>query len=85
MSQDTNPLTMARMKKGQRARIERVDSSDPSVVRLMILGLVEGTEVEFRQSALGGDPLEFRVFGSTLSLRRAQADRFEVTPVDSRA
>jgi Fe2+ transport system protein FeoA len=51
------------------------------VQRLMILGLVEGAELTFLRSSLGGDPLEFRIYGASISLRREQARRFEVTRV----
>jgi Fe2+ transport system protein FeoA len=45
----------------------------------MVLGLVEGAEITFLRSSLGGDPLEFRVYGAAISLRRDQARRFHVT------
>jgi Fe2+ transport system protein FeoA len=51
------------------------------VQRLMVLGLVTGTEIEFTGAALGGDPLEFRLFGNGISLRREQARHFEVVAV----
>jgi Fe2+ transport system protein FeoA len=44
----------------------------------MVLGLVEGAELTFVRASLGGDPLEFRVFGAAISLRREQARHFEV-------
>jgi Fe2+ transport system protein FeoA len=47
----------------------------------MVLGLVAGAEVEFSGAAIGGDPLEFRLFGNSISLRYAQALRFEVAAV----
>ena len=47
----------------------------------MVLGLVEGAEMTFLRSSIGGDPLEFRIYGAAISLRRAQAQRFHVTPV----
>ena len=45
----------------------------------MVLGLVEGAEMTFLRSSLGGDPLEFRIYGASISLRRAQARRFGVS------
>ncbi len=45
----------------------------------MVLGLVEGAELTFLRSSLGGDPLEFRIYGASISLRRAQARRFHVS------
>jgi Fe2+ transport system protein FeoA len=46
----------------------------------MVLGLVEGAEMTFVRASLGGDPLEFRIYGAAISLRRAQARRFHVRP-----
>lgn len=74
MAQKTN--TLASMKRGETGTIQSIDASDPQVQRLMVLGLVEGTEVELAGAALGGDPMEFRFCGSGISLRREQADRF---------
>lgn len=75
--------TLATLKRGQTGTIQSIDSSDPQVQRLMVLGLVEGTDVELAGAALGGDPMEFRFFGSGISLRREQARRFTVTHRDS--
>ncbi len=72
-------MTIADLKRGDRARIEAVDPAEPTVRRLMVLGLVEGAELECLGGSLGGDPLELRVHGSALSLRRADARRFSVT------
>lgn len=72
------PVTLADLKPGERALIESIDTSDPAVQRLMVLGLVESAELEFLRKSLGGDPLEFRLFGTAMSLRREQARRFSV-------
>ncbi len=73
--------TLAALKQGQKATIEAVNTTDPQVQRLMTLGLVEGAEVELASSALGGDPMEFRLFGRGISLRQEQARHFRVSPV----
>ena len=72
-------MTLADLKRGDRARIDAVDPIEPSVRRLMVLGLVEGAELECLGGSLGGDPMELRIHGSALSLRRADARRFRVT------
>ena len=74
-------MTLASLKRGQKALIQAIDARDPTVQRLMMLGLVEGAEVEFSSAAIGGDPLEFRLFGIAISLRREQALLFTVSPV----
>ena len=71
-------MTIADLKRGDRARIDSIDPGEPSVQRLMTLGLVEGAELECLGGSLGGDPMELRIHGSALSLRRADARRFKV-------
>ena len=72
-------MTLDQLQFGQKYIIDDVDATDPVVQRLMVLGLVEGTEIELASSAIGGDPIEFRIFGNAISLRREQAVRFAVT------
>lgn len=71
-------MTLADLRAGARATITAIDARDPAVQRLMTLGLVEGVEVDFLQASLGGDPLEIRLFGAAISLRREQARAFAV-------
>ena len=73
--------TLATLKRGQKAVIRFVDAVDPQVQRLMVMGLVEGAEVEHAGAAIGGDPIEFRLFGCGISLRQEHAKYFEVSPV----
>ena len=73
------PMTLASLQRGLKYVIDRVDTSDPEVQRLMVLGLVEGAEIELASAAIGGDPIEFRMFGNAISLRREQALRFAVS------
>jgi len=76
-----NGSTLASLKRGQKAVIRAINAADPQVQRLMVLGLVEGTEVEHASSAIGGDPMEFRLFGCGISLRQEHARHFKVAPV----
>lgn len=74
-------MTLTELAPGETVKIDVVDATDRAVQRLMVLGLVEGAELTFVRSSLGGDPLEFRLFGAAISLRREQAERFSVSPV----
>lgn len=76
-------MTLRELRPGQSARIEAVDARRPGVLRLMVLGLIEGAEVRYRNSAIGGDPMELSVFGTAISVRRQQADSFRVTPLST--
>jgi len=80
---DANGKSLASLKRGQTGIISSVDATDPQVQRLMTLGLVEGTEIELAGSALGGDPMEFRLFGCGISLRQEQARSFKVSSPES--
>ena len=76
-------MTLRELRPGQSARIEKVDASQPGVVRLMVLGLIEGAEVQFENAAIGGDPMEVTVFGTAISVRKQQAGNFSVSPIDT--
>lgn len=76
-------MTLADLRKGDRVRIVAIRAASPSVQRLMIMGLVEGAELDFLGGSLGGDPLEFRLFGGAVSLRRDDGRNFEVTAVNA--
>lgn len=72
-------MTLADMKPGQKGRIHSVNASEAAVVRLMVLGLVEDVEVQIENIAIGGDPIEISVYGSSVSLRKQDARLFEVS------
>lgn len=71
-------MTLVDLQPGQAGTIERVDVTDPTVVRLMVLGMVEGTLLKRGNSALGGDPIEFQLPDCTVSLRREQARKITI-------
>jgi len=73
-------MTLESLQHGTRYVIDAVDCADPVVQRLMVLGLVEGAEIELVSIAIGGDPLEFRIYGTSISLRREHARFFSVSP-----
>ena len=75
-------MTLADLKPGETATIQSIETGDPAVERLMVLGLVENAVLTFVRRSLGGDPLEFRLFGAAISLRKEQAKCFRVTEAD---
>lgn len=74
-------MTLADLSPGETARVDEIDTRDPGVIRLMVLGMVEDITVRMENIAIGGDPLEVGFFGSSVSLRKEQARRFKVTPI----
>ena len=70
--------TLNRLQEGQRARILDVIGDDAVAVRLMEMGLIDGTEIELLGFAPLGDPIEFEVRGYRISLRSNEAERVQV-------
>ena len=67
-------LSLTELKPGQSGRVQRIEG-DPSVRRrLQEMGLIRGTPVQFVRVAPLGDPIEIRVRGYHLSLRRQEAE-----------
>ena len=77
--------TLADLKPGQRARVVGISRSIRGLLRrrLLDLGFTRGAIVEaVLESAFGhGDPKAFRVRGTTIALRREQAERIYVEPL----
>ena len=78
-------LTLRHLKPGQSARVVRVHGQGSARAqgdlrrRIMEMGLTPGVGVRVLKVAPLGDPIELRVRGYTLSLRRADAALVEVT------
>lgn len=63
---------------GQSGRIVDVTGDDAVAVRLMEMGLTDGEVIELIGFAPLGDPVEFRIRGYRLSLRKAEAARVQI-------
>ncbi len=72
--------TLASLAVGETAVVARVLGDRAVARRLLEMGLVPGTAVTVRRVAPLGDPLELRVRGYALSIRRAEAAGIEIEP-----
>lgn len=70
--------TLAGLREGESATIERLDLPEEFAHRLMHMGFIPGTIVEAAQCAPAGDPRVFRVDGSEVALRRETAEKLKV-------
>lgn len=77
-------LSLRHLKPGESARVVRVHGEGPLRWRIMELGLTPGVRVSVRKIAPLGDPMEIRVRGYSLSLRRADAALVEVAQAPER-
>ena len=69
---------MSELKPGEQTRIAQVGGDGDTSRRLMDLGLIRGTAVEVVRMAPLGDPIEVRIRGFMLSLRRTEAENITV-------
>ena len=73
-------MSLNELAPGARARVTSVDGADAVTQRLMELGLIEGSLVEVVRLAPLGDPMDLRLHGYHLSVRKADAARVQVAP-----
>ena len=75
-------MTLAELKPGQKATVSQFKGSGPSLNHMMQLGLLEGTQIEMVRKALTGDPMEIRLMGYSLSLRKSEAKLVEIKDIN---
>ncbi len=69
----TSMRTVADLQLGQRAVVREIGGDDRMAIRLLEMGFVPGVEVALIKKAPLGDPLELRLRGYHVSLRKAEA------------
>ncbi|MCR4889623.1 MAG: ferrous iron transport protein A [Ruminococcus sp.] len=70
--------TLREISVGSTAKIKKLHGEGAIKRRIMDMGLTKGTEVFVRKVAPLGDPVEIKVRGYELSLRKADAELIEV-------
>jgi len=66
------------LRPGEKGKIVKVGGVGGSRRRLLDMGLVSGSEVEVERVAPLGDPVEIRIKGYHLSLRKEEAINIQV-------
>lgn len=66
--------SLSQLRPGESAKLVRMEGEGPVRQRLQEMGLIRGTIVRYVRAAPLGDPIEIRVRGYHLSLRRQEAD-----------
>ncbi len=72
-NQTTRIITLDHLPVGQSALVESIVDDGPVTKRLMEMGVVPGVKVRVIKSAPFGDPIEVRLMGYNLALRRQEA------------
>lgn len=75
-------ITLDLLPSGKHARVLSVAGTGPTARRLLEMGVVPGAHVRMIKSAPLGDPLEVRIRGYHLAVRRAEAQTITVIASD---
>lgn len=70
--------TLKETKIGETVTVLKLNGEGPVKRRIMDMGITKGAEVFVRKVAPLGDPIEVRVRGYELSLRKADAELIQV-------
>ena len=79
--QEQKAINLWDMQPGQKAIISKINSSGKKNSRLCDMGLTAGSTIEVIRVAPLGDPVEVKIKGYNLSLRKDEAQQIEVKPI----
>lgn len=72
-------MTLATLNNGERGKVVALKGDNDVSKRLMEMGIVPGVFLRVVKSAPFGDPLEIRVLGYNLAVRKSEASQIEIT------
>ncbi len=75
---DTQSFNLSQMPAGSITKVVAVRGGGRIAQRLMEMGVVPGVSVKVIKSAPFGDPIEIRLLGYSLAIRRNEASAIEV-------
>ncbi len=75
-------MTLNQLSQGKPAVITKVGGEGALRCRLLDMGIIPKTKVTVRNIAPLGDPIEIRLRDYTLTIRKEDAEKIEVEPVD---
>jgi ferrous iron transport protein A len=75
---DAKTIPLARLALGESGTIVRLGATGPVKRRLMDMGILPGQQVRVEKVAPLGDPIDVRVKGYELTLRKDEAERIDV-------
>lgn len=74
-------MTLTNLPIGSEAKVIAVHGENAITKRLMEMGVVPGVSVRVIKAAPFGDPIEVRVRGYYLAMRKNEADQIEVSSI----
>lgn len=80
-STEEQTMTLAELKPGETGRIVRVGKNGSLRKRIVDMGAVSGTKVTMMKVAPLGDPMEVKIMGYNLTLRKEEAEAIAVEAI----
>ena len=77
-------MTLKELKASQSAVVEAVGGEGALRQHFLDMGVIPGAEVTMLKLAPMGDPMELQIHGYSLTLRLADADRIDITPLSEK-
>lgn len=74
------PIKLSELSVGASATVREFPKTGSAFIRLREMGLLAGTRVTLVRTAPLGDPLEIKLRGYNLTLRKTEADHVLVEP-----
>ena len=74
-------MTLDQLKVGQSAKVTKVGGEGELRLRLLDMGLIPRTMIKIQKCAPMGDPIEIRLRGYELTLRKDDASKIEIGEV----
>lgn len=71
-------VTLDELQVGKTATVKKISGTGPIRRRLMDMGVIRGVEIEVLKAAPLGDPIEYKLRGYHLSLRKSEAQMIEI-------
>ena len=78
-------MRLNELRAGESARVETVGGEGALRQHFLDMGVIPGAEVTLVKLAPMGDPMELRIHGYELTLRLADAEKIEITPIEKPA
>ncbi len=72
-------MTLANLEIGAVAKVKNVTGNSAVSRRLMEMGIIPGVSIKIIKTAPFGDPIEIRVRGYNLAMRRNEAEAIEIS------
>ena len=77
-------MRLSDLKQGQTGIIRQVGGGGQLRQHFLDMGLIQGTEITYIKAAPMGDPIEYRIWGYELTLRKDDGAKIEVELVEKR-